>query len=392
MYLELTDEQQALRNEVRTYFQELLTPQVRAELAGGGGIGEAMRKVVRQMGTDRWLGVGWPVEYGGRGLTPAEQFVFFDESMRAGAPVPMLTMNTVGPTIMQFGTQEQKDFFLPKILNGELHFCIGYSEPDAGTDLAALKTRAVRDGDEYVINGQKTWTSLASDADYCWLAARTDPAAPRHRGISMMIVDMKNTPGITVRPLNLIASHNVTSVFFEDARIPASGIVGEVNGGWKLITNQLNHERVTLVSSGSIGRYLLQVREWAQQTKRPDGSQVIDQEWVRISLARLHARLEALRLMNWEVASAATEGSLQPQDASAMKVFGTEFNLECIRGLMEIVGQAGYLAGDTAGSMLHGQLEAAARSMLILTFGGGTNELQRDLIAMFGLGFPRAAR
>jgi alkylation response protein AidB-like acyl-CoA dehydrogenase len=392
MYLELTDEQQALREEVRTYFEELLTPAVRAELAGGGGIGPAMRKVVRQMGSDRWLGVGWPTEYGGRGLTPAEQFVFFDESMKAGAPVPMLTMNTVGPTIMQFGTQPQKDFFLPKILNGELHFCIGYSEPDAGTDLAALKTRAVRDGDEYVINGQKIWTSLASDADYCWLAARTDPDAQRHRGISMIIVDMKNTPGITVRPLNLIASHNVTQVFFEDVRVPVANLVGEENGGWKLITNQLNHERVTLVSSGSIGRYLRQVREWAQQTKRPDGSLVIDQEWVRISLARLHARLEALRLMNWEVASSATEGSLAPQDASAMKVFGTEFNLECIRGLMEIVGQAGYLTDDTAGSILHGQLEAAARSMLILTFGGGTNELQRDLIAMFGLGFPRAAR
>jgi hypothetical protein len=392
MYLELTDDQQALRNEVRTYFEQLLTPEVRATLAGGGGIGAPMRKVVKQMGADKWLGVGWPTEYGGRGLTPAEQFVFFDESMRAGAPVPMLTMNTVGPTIMAFGTQEQKDFFLPKILGGEIHFCIGYSEPDAGTDLAALKTKAVRDGDEYVINGQKIWTSLASDADYIWLAARTDPDASRHRGISMMIVDMKNTPGITVRPLNLIASHNVCQVFFEDVRVPATSIVGEEHGGWKLITNQLNHERVTLVSSGSIGRYLLQVREWAQQTKRPDGTRVIDQEWVRVALARLHARHEALRLMNWEVASTATEGSLQPQDASAMKVFGSEFNLEVIRGLMEIVGQAGYLAGDTAGSVLHGQLEMAARSMLILTFGGGTNELQRDLIAMFGLGFPRAAR
>jgi alkylation response protein AidB-like acyl-CoA dehydrogenase len=392
MYLELTDDQQALRGEVRTYFEQLLTPEVRATLAGGGGIGAPMRKVVKQMGADKWLGVGWPTEYGGRGLTPAEQFVFFDESMRAGAPVPMLTMNTVGPTIMAFGTQEQKDFFLPKILGGEIHFCIGYSEPNAGTDLAALATKAVRDGDEYVINGQKIWTSLASDADYIWLAARTDPDASRHRGISMMIVDMKNTPGITVRPLNLIASHNVCQVFFEDVRVPATSIVGEVHGGWKLITNQLNHERVTLVSSGAIGRYLLQVREWAQQTKRPDGTRVIDQEWVRVALARLHARHEALRLMNWEVASTATEGSLQPQDASAMKVYGSELNLEVIRGLMEIVGQAGYLAGDTAGSVLHGQLEMAARSMLILTFGGGTNELQRDLIAMFGLGFPRAAR
>jgi hypothetical protein len=392
MYVELTDEQQTLQDEIRTYFQQLLTPEVRAELHGGGGIGPAMRKVVKQMGKDRWLGVGWPAEYGGRGMTPAEQFIFFDEATRAGAPVPMLTMNTVGPTIMNFGTQQQRDFFLPRILDGELHFCIGYSEPDAGTDLAALKLRAVRDGDEYVINGQKLWTSLASDADYCWLAARTDPDAQRHRGISMIIVDMKNTPGITVRPLNLMASHNVTTVFFEDVRVPVANLVGEEHAGWKLITNQLNHERVSLVSSGSVGRYILMVREWAQQTKRPDGSRVIDSEWVRMSLARLHARWEALRLMNWEVASTATEGSLKPQDASAMKVYGTEFNLECIRGLMDIVGQAGYLAGDTEGSILQGQLEQAARSMLILTYGGGTNEMQRDLIAMFGLGFPRAAR
>jgi 3-oxocholest-4-en-26-oyl-CoA dehydrogenase alpha subunit len=392
MYVELTDEQQALRDEIRTYFDDLLTPEVRAGLAGGQGIGAPMRKVVKQMGADRWLGVGWPTEWGGRGMTPAEQFVFFDESMRAGAPVPMLTMNTVGPTIMAFGTDAQREFFLPKILNGELHFCIGYSEPNAGTDLAALTTKAVRDGDEWVINGQKIWTSLASDADYIWLALRTDPDAARHRGISIMIVDMKNTPGITVRPLNLLSSHNICQVFFEDVRVPATSVVGEVNGGWKLITNQLNHERVTLVSSGSMARHIQNVREWAQQTKRPDGTRVIDQEWVRISLARLHARLEALRLMNWEVASTATEGALQPQDASAMKVYGTEFNLEAIRGLMEIVGQGGYLADDTAGSVLHGTLETAARGLLILTFGGGTNELQRDLIAMFGLGFPRSAR
>src|SRR6185437_13466854 len=247
MEIGYTAEQEALRQELRDYYDRLLTPDVEAELAESYGIGPTVRRVVRQMAADGWLGIGWPTEYGGQGRSAIEQFIFFDESMRAGAPVPMLTMNTVGPTIMRFGTQEQKDFFLPRILAGELHFAIGYSEPDAGTDLAALKTRAVRDGDEYVINGQKTWTSLASDADYIWLAVRTDPDAPRHRGITMMIVDLKNTPGITVRPLNLIASHNVTSVFFEDVRVPASSVVGELNGGWKLITNQLNHERVTLV-------------------------------------------------------------------------------------------------------------------------------------------------
>jgi alkylation response protein AidB-like acyl-CoA dehydrogenase len=390
MHIGLTKEQEALRDELRAYYAELLTPEVRKELAHSRGVGPALRRVVKQLGTDRWLGVGWPKEYGGRGLTPAEQFVFFDESMRAGAPIPMLTLNTVGPTIMRFGTEEQKDFFLPKILNGELHFCIGYSEPNAGTDLANLQTKAIRDGDEYVINGQKLWTSLAGDADYIWLAVRTDPDAQRHRGISLLIVDMKNTPGITVNPLKLMGDHDINAVFFEDVRVPVTTRVGEEHGGWKLITNQLNNERVTLVSSGVLQRYIDDVTEYARTTDAPGGTgRLIDQPWVREKLARTHARLEALRLMNWEVASSATEGSLAPQDASAMKVYGSELNIEVIRTLSEIVGPAAYLDEDSPGAVLAAELDRSARGILILTFGGGTNELQRDLIATFALGFPR---
>ena len=208
MYIGLTDEQERLRQEIRAYFEDLLSPEVRASLKGSQGIGPEMRKVVRQMGDDGWLGVGWPKEYGGRGFTPVEQFIWFDEAMRSGAPVPMLTINTVGPTIMHFGTDEQKDFFLPKIVKGEIHFCIGYSEPGAGTDLAALRTRADRDGDEYVINGQKMWTSLAADADYIWLAVRTNQEVKKHKGISMLVVPM-DTPGIKVVPLSLMGDHNI---------------------------------------------------------------------------------------------------------------------------------------------------------------------------------------
>ncbi|HEY1733829.1 MAG TPA: acyl-CoA dehydrogenase family protein, partial [Acidimicrobiales bacterium] len=170
MQIGYTAEQETLRQELRDYYARLLTPEVEAELAEANGVGPVVRRVVHQMAADGWLGIGWPTEYGGQGRSAIEQFIFFDESMRAGAPVPMLTINTVGPTIMNFGTPEQKDFFLPKILAGELHFCIGYTEPNAGTDLAALTTRAVRDGDEYVINGAKVFTSLAGDADYVWLA------------------------------------------------------------------------------------------------------------------------------------------------------------------------------------------------------------------------------
>ena len=390
MYIGYSDEQENLRQELRTYYGELLTPDIVDGLANGHGVGPVMRQVVRQMGQDGWLGIGWPTEYGGQGRSAIEQFIFFDESMRAGAPVPMLTINTVGPTIMNFGTDEQKEFFLPKILKGEIHFCIGYSEPGAGTDLASLKTRAVRDGDEYVINGQKMWTSRASDADYIWIATRTNPEVKKHKGISMFIVDMKNTPGIRIDPLHLLGNHDINATFFEDVRVPAANLVGGEDNGWSLITNQLNHERVTLCSSGLIERCFEEVRGWAQNTKLADGRRVIDQEWVQVNLARIRAKLEFLRLINWKVAWTATQGHLDVADASTIKVFGTEFYLEAFRLMMEIIGEQAYLDGSSPDAVIRGRLEMSYRSLLILTFGGGTNEIQRDLIAMFGLGMPRS--
>jgi 3-oxocholest-4-en-26-oyl-CoA dehydrogenase alpha subunit len=391
MEIGYTEDQEALRNRLREYYATLLTPEVEAQLADSHGIGPHMRRVVKQMAEDGWLGIGWPTEYGGQGRSAIEQYIFFDESMRAGAPVPMLTINTVGPTIMQFGTQEQKDFFLPKILAGDIHFCIGYTEPESGTDLASLQTRAERDGDEYVINGQKIYTSLAGGADYIWLATRTDPNVAKHKGISMFIVPM-DTPGIKVVPMHLLGDHNINYTFYEDVRVPAANLVGGENAGWSLITNQLNHERVTLCSSGIIERALNDVRAWAQDTKLADGRRVIDQEWVQIHLARIYARLEFLKLINWKVAWTATQGHLDVADASTTKVFGTEFYMEAFKLLLEVVGQAGYLTRGTEDAVLAGRLEMYARSLVILTFGGGTNEIQRDLIAMFGLGLPRSLR
>jgi len=391
MYIGYSQEQEQLRRELRAYYDKLLTPEVEEGLARGHGIGPVNREVVRQMGEDGWLGIGWPTEYGGQGRSAIEQFVFFDESMRAGAPVPMLTINTVGPTIMNFGTDEQKAFFLPKILKGEIHFCIGYTEPGAGTDLAALKTRAVRDGDEYVINGQKIFTSLAGDADYVWLATRTDPEAKKHKGISMFIVPM-DTPGISVVPMRLLGEHNINQTFYEDVRVPAANLVGGENNGWSLITNQLNHERVTLCSPGIVERTLAEVRKWAQETKLADGRRVVDQEWVQLNLARVHAKLEFLKLINWKVAWSATQGRLDVADASTTKVFGTEFYLEAFRLMFEIVGQVGYLKEGSPDAVLKSRLERLYRGLLILTFGGGTNEIQRDLIGVFGLGMPMAKR
>jgi len=391
MYIAYTEEQEALRKELRAYYEKLLTPEIREALHVGHGTGETMRAVVKQMAADGWLGIGWPVEYGGQGRSQIEQFIFFDESMRSGAPVPMLTINTVGPTLMKYGSEELKRFYLPRILKGEIHFCIGYTEPNAGTDLAALSTRAERDGDEYVINGQKIFTSLASDADYIWLATRTDPDAPKHAGLSIFVVDMKS-PGLTVEPMDLLSDHNICSTYLDDVRVPASNLVGKENGGWGLITSQLNHERVTICSPGILEKCLQETRRWAQEKRLPDGRRVVDQEWVQLNLARVYAGLEYLKLLNWKVAWCATEDRLDVADASSIKVFGTEWYLESLRLLMEVVGQRGYLKRGSPEAVVTGHLETLYRGLLILTFGGGTNEIQRDLIGMFGLKLPRAPR
>lgn len=388
MHVAYTDEQLALRDELRSYYGDLLTDEVREELHREMGCGPTTRAIVKQMAADGWLGIGWPTEYGGQGRDTFDQFIFYDESMRSGAPVPTLTINTVGPTIMAFGSDDQKARFLPAILAGDLHFCIGYSEPEAGTDLASLRTAAVRDGDEWVINGTKMWTSLASDADYCWLAVRTNPDAPKHKGISIFAVDMAS-PGIEVNPLDLMSSHDINETVWTDVRVPDANLVGGEGNGWNLIVNQLNHERVTLLSPGLLEQSYSEVREWAQQTPRTDGSRVIDTEWVQVNLAKVHAGLDFLRLANWKVAAA---DEMDVAQASTVKTFGSEFFVEAFRLLMEVLGPSGYLKRDSVGSILRGRLEMNYRSLLILTFGGGTNEIQRDLIAMFGLGMPRAMR
>jgi len=392
MFLDYTDEQLALRKELREYFDRLLTPEIRAEMGHPGEGNPLFRTMVRRMGADGWLGIGWPKEYGGQGRGFIDQFIFFDESMRAGAPVPMLTINSVAPTIMKYGSQEQKDFYLPQILRGEIHFCIGYTEPDAGTDLASLKSRAERDGDEWVINGQKIFTSLATDADYVWLAVRTNPEASRHKGISMIIVPTA-TPGFKAVPIQNFGNFNTNYTFYEDVRVPYDNVVKGEGQGWPLIMEQLNHERVTLCSSGIMERALDDVRRYAQQTMLADGRRLIDEPWVQHDLAWVHARVEVLRTMNWQVAWHAENGDdLDPAAASAVKVFGTEFYMEGLQKLLEVLGPVANVREGSPDAALHGRLSNLLRGLHVLTFGGGTNELQRDLIAIFGLGLPGSPR
>jgi len=395
MHLAYTPEQERLRQELREYFARLMTPDVRrglAETGGDYGDGQAYRAVVRQLGRDGWLALGWPAEYGGRDGSALDQLIFTDEAAVAGVPVPFLTINTVGPTIMRFGTGEQKRRFLPRIAAGQIHFSIGYSEPEAGTDLAALRTRAVRDGDGYVINGQKMWTSLIQYADYVWLACRTDPGAPRHKGLSVLIVPT-GAPGFSWTPVHTVAGPTTSATYYSDVRVPASALVGEENQGWPLITNQLNHERVALTSPAPVRGALREVCDWARATKLAGGQRVIDQEWVQLNLARVHAKAEFLKLVNWRIAAEADGAAgaghgLGPAAASATKVFGTELATEAYRLLMEVLGANAHVRGGSPGAVLSGRIERMHRAALILTFGGGTNEVQRDIVAAAGLGLP----
>ncbi|MFN8089762.1 MAG: acyl-CoA dehydrogenase family protein, partial [Mycobacterium sp.] len=307
MRISYTPEQEELRRELRSYFAALITPERREALmstSGEYGSGNVYRETVAQMGRDGWLALGWPTEYGGQARSTMDQLIFTDEAAIAGAPVPFLTINSVAPTIMAYGTDEQKRFYLPKIAAGDLHFAIGYSEPSAGTDLANLRTAAVRDGDDYIVNGQKMWTSLIQYADYVWLAVRTNSEAKKHRGISVLIVPT-TAEGFSWTPVHTMAGPGTSATYYQDVRVPATNLVGEENGGWKLVTNQLNHERVALVSAAPIMLALNQVREWAQNTKDSHGGRLIDSEWVQLNLARVHAKAEYLKLINWELASSA---------------------------------------------------------------------------------------
>ncbi len=393
MHLAETHDQQTLRKELRSYFAEMLTPEVRAELGVAGEGSPEFRRLIRQLGADGWLGLSWPVEYGGSGHPATDQFIMFDEIQRAHAPFPFVTVNTVGPAIMALGTEEQKATYLSGILAGEINFAVGYTEPEAGTDLASLRTSAVLDGDEWVINGNKVYTSGANQADYIWLACRTDPEAPKHKGISIIIVPT-STPGFSWTPITTVGDVQTTATYYTDVRVPAGNVVGHVNEGWGLITMQLNHERVGLAAlSGLTERLLDDVTEWACTTPAAaDGSptRMIDLPWVQIDLARCHALLRAIRLMTWKLVGAVSDNTLGPAEASSVKVFGTEKVVDVYRILQGVLGPVAHMRSGSPGSVLHGELERAARAAQINTFGGGVNEIQRELVASAGLGLARS--
>ena len=389
MFVDLTDAQAALRDELREYFGSLLTPQEREVLVTDRQ-GAVYREVVRRIGRDGWLGVGWPTEYGGRGLGQVEQQIFVNEAARADVPLPGVTLQTVGPALQAHGTSEQKDFFLPRILAGEVHFAIGYTEPEAGTDLASLRTRAVlaEGGGTYLVNGEKIFTTGAHAADYVWLACRTDPGAPKHKGISILIVDTSD-PGFSWTPIiTHDGAHHVNATYYTDVRVPVTMRVGPENAGWRLVTTQLNHERVMLGPAGRIAALYERVLGWAASQAGPGGRPLLAQPDVQRALGRACASLHVNELLNWQVAATDT---VDVADASVTKVYSAEQTQHLGQLLEEVVARHGDPAGEETAELCR-WLDIQAKRNTVLTFGGGVNEIQRELIATAGLGLPRVPR
>lgn len=404
MDFRLTPEQEEFAKEFREYLKKHLTPEIRAEglkymntnknndpgVHGRGEYGGPKSKeFIRQMGADGWLGVGWPKEFGGQGRSLVEQHLFFETLWGEGAPFPVLTLNSVGPTLMRFGTQEQKDFYLPPILKGESEIAICYTEPEAGSDLFSLKMTATRDGDEYVINGQKVFTSSGHTCDHIWLAARTDPdPSRRHKGISVFLFPIE-TPGITVAPIYTLLGYRVNALYFDNVRIPRTSLVGRENGGAEVINYQLEQERVSLVPYSPTLRRIEGTIEWAKKTT-VNGMPVIDHPGVRAKLGELLAEVEAHKLLVYQVIDNMTKGLPVWAESSTVKVYGSELNIRVNNALMEMLGPYGLVQAPDPLAPAEGEVEMHCRDDVGQIFLGGAIEIQRDIIAMVGLGMPRS--
>lgn len=392
MDFELTSEQEKLEQEVYAYLEKLVTPELKTEQAvypEGASAEKAplFNKAVRQLGHDGWLGIGWPKEYGGQGRSEIEQYIFYDAVMGYyQISIPFLALNTVGPTIMRYGTEEQRKRFLPPILNGELNIAIGYTEPEAGSDLASLRTKAVRDGDDYVINGQKIFTSLAHFCHYIWLAARTDPHAKKHKGISVFMVDI-NTPGIKIDPLWSMGGFKSNFTYYDNVRVPKNSLIGEENKGWQYITSQLAMERVGLVPHSRTRRTLEEMISWTKENTL-DGKPIIDAPGVRNQFADMAMNIEVLKLFNYRVAWQLTQGVEPFAEAAMTKVFGSELQQRVNGIAMDILGLVGGLQPPCKLAPLRGRFQREFLSQRLLTFGGGANEVLRDIISLAGLGMP----
>ena len=397
-------EEAAFRTEVRAFIRDECPAGISRRgfgaMFGGGGWDDI------RMGTDEyrklnadwakklaargWIAPAWPKEYGGAGMTVMQQFIFNQEMASAGAPRGGnygIGTGWAGPTIILYGTEEQKQKYLPPIVKGDAIWCQGFSEPGSGSDLASLQTRAVRDGDDFVINGQKIWTSGAQFAHWMFMMARTDPDAPKHKGISYFLVDMKS-PGITVRPLTNLANQNMfNEVFFEDVRVPAKNLVGELNRGWYIGTTTLDFERSSIGSAVGIRLQLDGLVEYAKEHEKDGTSRTARLSSLKTELADRYVEANVARLMSYRVVTMQAKGMVPNHEASMTKLFASELNQRIARTGMKVLGLYGQLFGDDA--PMKGRYESSYMTSLSSTIAGGTSEIQRNIIATRGLGLPR---
>ncbi len=389
-----TRREEEFRQEIREFLEEAL-PNGWEPLAQSGGTPEEKREFARGM-TKRlvdkgWLTLAWPKEYGGQGRSIMEQVIYAEEMSYRNVPGTELgtgAISWVGPVLMLAGTEEQKREHLPPIAAGERYWCTLYSEPGSGSDLASLQTSATRDGDDFVINGQKIWTSSAHFADWGWLAARTNPDAPKHRGISLFMLDMK-TPGVEVRPIvNMAGGHDFNEVYFDNVRVPAGNLVGQEDRGWYTLAVALDYERSGVGYSAGARRTLEALVRYARETER-GGKPLSEDPTVRRKLAERFVETEISRWLSYKVAWMQTSGIAPNAEASMSKMYGTELTQRVARTGMEILGMAGQLSGGSKWAPLEGHIQSLYLSSTSSTIAAGTSEIQRNIVAQRGLGLPR---
>lgn len=390
MQFRISPEDEAFREEVREFLKQELPPDW-----VGSGEGDddeeweftlRMRKKLAEKG---WLTMAWPPEYGGQGASLMRQVVFAEEMAYHRAPGrDAFGIRMLAPTLMIHGTEEQKREHLPRIARGEVQWCQGYSEPESGSDLASLQTRAVEDGDDFVINGTKIWTSMAHRADWMFMLVRTDPDAPKHRGISFLLVDMK-TPGIEVRPIvNMANLHNFNMVTFDNVRVPKRNLVGEKNRGWYVGATLLDFERSGVEYSAGARRTLEELVQFAKEATR-NGRPLAEDPLVRRRLADMAIEVEVSRLISYYIAYMQSQGLVPNKEASMGKLFGTELQQRVAQTGMSLLGLYGQLEPDSKYAPLQGRIERAYLTSISATIAAGTSEIQRNIIATRGLGLPR---
>ena len=387
MEFRFSEEALAFEREVEDFLAVEWSPDVRRRVDASPDRYGMEREFRRKLAEKGWLTMSWPREYGGQERSYEEQYLFQEALNYVGAPGATVGVQQVGPTLMTFGTDEQKAAFLPRIAKGEIDFALGYTEPDAGTDLASLQLRAARDGDDYVLNGIKRFTSAAHRAEYVWLAARTDPSAPKHRGISMFLVDLQ-TPGITVKPIWTMSGIRTNEVYWEDVRVPADALVGEENRGWYYAAHALDFERVSIFTVSGVRAVFDALMRWAREAGA-DGTRPIDDGHVSRTLADYRVQIEVLQMLAYRNLGMIKRGEHPNHEASEVKIFSTELMQRLLHTGTKLLGPYGQLTPESERAPLGGRIEQGYRAAVMPTFGAGSNEVMRNIIATRGFGLPR---